>query len=615
MAAALAPGRGALADYRVDVDEAAGATEEAARRIDSSWTRFAQLLVENFQGAASSVGNAIGPILEIIASVGTSIAAVALLFPGLGPKVVVGLKAMFTKVTPTAVASSAAMGTASGVAFSAAFTLAAVAAVAATFLIVKDQIDQQAAALATQAQGYVQTASIEALQQARRGVADELAKSKEGFHPIEDFLGLSATPAIQQTLDTLDAEIARRTSEIGENAGTAASSSMADAAAAEIAASRAKIQAATFTAFGGVPVGIAGVTASARDAIRDMVAAAANEIASKRNDIDALIDRINENRKKKPLTQTQELERLLQARASKALQDELDSPDLKRRLDARALAAALDDAIADLRPRPGIMSDVSKDIVADLKKSMSEELRGFAGWFQQEFNRQARAVALDANPLELSEDGKKRPGDFRRRELKVGNAVEAANALIGSKDATAAAIHELMKGALDASDPLVRADAQAEALRWAKSITDAIAAPEPKANATSSARELGMAVVNYLRSGELKGLVESAWNALTSGLTLEVPASATPIIPLGSRNGPPIPLWDTGMPYVPRDTLAYIHGREAVLTPAQADEWRSGRSGGSEPRVQQITIEQLILGDDHDELSMTESIRFMAAMA
>jgi hypothetical protein len=616
MAAALAPGRGALADYVIDVDEAAGATEEAARKIDSSWTRFGQLIAQNIEGAASSVGNAIGPLLEILASVGTSVTAIALLFPGLGPKVVTGLKAMFTRVTPTAIANGAAMGTASGLAFSAAFTVAAVAAVAATFLIIKDQIDQQGAALQAQAGDFVKTASLEALQQARRGVEQDLAQSKEGFHPIEDFLGLSATPHIQGVLDKLDAEIARRTGEIGSNAGTAASENMAASAAATIAASRALIEAATIEAFGGVPVGIAGVTRSARDAIRDMLAAAASEIESRRSGIDALIDRINENRKKKPLTQTQELERLLQARASKALADELHSPDLQRRLDARALAAALDDAIADLRPRPGIMSDVSKGLIADLKTSTVPELKAFAAWFQLEFNRAAAAIAAEQIPLEFGPGGKKRPGDFRRREIKVENAVETANALIGSKDATAAAIHELLKGALASSDLLIRADAQAEGLRFAESLTDAIDSPTSKANATASMRELAQAAVDFLRSGQAKSMVESAWNALTSGLTLQVPSlSGLPIpVPGPDSRGSLVPSFASGLPYVPFDMFAGIHQREAVLTPSEADAWRSRARGDEGPREQHFHIDQLVLADAHDEFSMTQQLEFLAGL-
>jgi hypothetical protein len=455
------------------------------------------------------------------------------------------------------------------------------------------------------------------LQQARRGVAEDLARSKEGFHPIEDFLGLSGTPQIQAVLDALDRDIAAATKDIGTHAGTEAASSMAAASAAELAASRAKIEAATITAFGGVPVGIAGVTTSARDAIRQMVAAAASEIESKRSGIDALIDRVNENRKKPPLNETAELERLLQARASKALQDELHSPDLQRRLDARALATALDDAIADLRPRPGIMSGVSKSIIADLKTSTLPELKAFAAWFQLEFNRAAAEIATQSIPLELGPDGKKRPGDFTRRETKVQNAVETANALIGSKDATAAAIHQLLKGALDSSDPLVRADAQAEALRWAKSITDAIASPTPLANATASARELGMAVVDYLRSGALKGDIESAWKALTSGLTLEVPAPSGPTWLYGTpAPGPsPYPSGDVGIPYVPYTGLYQLHKSEMVLDPGDAAAMRSWSDRGSAGRPPvEVNIDTVNIADAHDEFSLTQQLQFMAAI-
>ena len=615
MAAALAPGRGALADYAIDVDEAAGATEEAARKIDSSWARVLALIVENITGAAASIGNATGPILGIVSSVATTFASLALLFPGMAPRIAGGLKAMFARLLPTATAGGSAMGAAAGLAFSAAFALAAVAAVTIVYAQVRADIEAQGAALVGQVSEFAKVATLEQLRGARAGVEADLERSKKDV--IGSWLGLTGSGEIEKVLEALDRVIAEKSEEIGEHAATSATQGMAATAAAELAAARPKIEAATITAFGGVPVGIAGVTTSARNAIRDMLAAAASEITNQRTGIDALIDRANELAKKPDLTRTEELERLLKARTSPTLLKLLESRDIEKRAVGRELAATLDDAIADLRPRPGVMSDVSRTLIADLKTSTEPELRAFAAWFQLEFNRAAAQAAAEATPLVVPADIEERgsgrlKGILERRERSIDRGVSAANALIGSKDDTAAAIHELMKDALDSADPLIRADAQAEALRWAKAITDAIASPAPIANATASARELGMAVVDYLRSGALKGDVESAWNALTSGLKLQVPSYSTPMFkgPFGG----PIPEYASGAPYVPFTQLAVIHGREAVLTPEQADEWRAGRSGDQGPREQHFHIDQLVLSDAHDEFSMTQQLQFLASL-
>jgi len=603
MAAALAGGRGALEDYVVGVEESAGATETAARKIDSSWRRMLDLIVQNVTGFLAQIGNATGPILGIAGSVGSAFAGLALMFPGIGTKLVGGLATMFARITPAVALQAGAMGTASGGAFGTMFTAAAaVAAIAAPVAII------------LVAQGPI--ADWLGLSGKQTGPAGTWSPQLGGPFkvpvPVELVPGNddASAQAFRDYLAGLPKGVKGLDYSEWKKAGLQGGAAVTSGAAAGVAGGAPAIAAAAAIAFGGIPTGIAGLTSATRQAIAANLAAAASELRNQRTGIDALIDQVNANRKKKPLTQTTELERLLQARASKALSDELHSPDRARRADAKALAAQLDAAIADLKPRPAIMSDVSKALIADLKTSTSEELKGFAGWFQLEFNRQALAAATAAAAVPvLDESGRKRAGAFEGRGRGIQAGVEAANAAIGSKDATAAAIHELLKSALESADPLIKADAKREGARFGASLADSIDDPQSKADATASMRELVAAAVAYLRSGEAQALVTNAWHALTGALTLSLPG-----LPAPAGVGHLPEQFASGTPYVERDMLAVIHHREAILTVDQADDWRSGRAG-SGAREQHINIEHVEIADAHDEFSLTQQLQFLASVA
>ena len=594
MAAALAPGRGALEDYAITADESAGSVDAAARKIDSSWRRTLDLIVQNVTGFLAEMGNTTGPVLAFAGSIGSAFAGLALMFPGLAPKLAGGLRTMFARILPTAVAGGSAMGTAAGLAFAAGFAAAAVVVVADVFDYASNTSgEKQAAADAVSSLG---TASLEALMAARADIKTRLDSANQVWSPIEDFLGWSSKADLQKALDALDAEIARRPKPVADKAGTDAGAGLADAAAAALTAAAPRIEAAATTAFGGIPNAIAGLTASTRQAIADNLAAAANELTSQRTGIDALIDQLNENRKKRPLTQTTELERLLQARGSKALAEELRSPDHARRATAKALAAQLDSAIADLKPRPGIMSQVSKDLLADLETSAEPDLKAFAGWFQAEFSRQAVAAAaaaalagvLAATPIELDERGAKTGrGAAKRREAMIAALVPSD----ASREA-AAAIHGLLEDALGSADPLIKADARAEGRRFTQALADSIASDGSKTLLAQAFAELwGAGIPDVLTTPR---------GALSGGPT------SSPTGPSRIYEGAA-----SGMPYVDRDKLVYLHQREAVLTVDQAEDWRAGRNGGG-PREQNITIEHVEIRDAHDEFSLTQQLQFLA---
>jgi len=599
MAAALAPGRGALEDYVVGVEESAGATETAARKIDSSWRRMLDLIVQNVTGFLAQIGNATGPILGIAGSVGSAFAGLALMFPGIGTKLVGGLATMFARITPAVALQAGAMGTASGGAFGTMFTAAAaVAAIAAPVAII------------LVAQGPI--ADWLGLSGKQTGPAGTWSPKLGGAFttpvPVELVPGNddASAQAFRDYLAGLPKGVKGLDYSEWKKAGLQGGAAVTSGAAAGVAGGAPAIAAAAAIAFGGIPTGIAGLTSATRQAIAANLAAAASELRNQRTGIDALIDQVNESRKKKPLTQTQELERLLQARASKALSEELHSPDRARRADAKALAAQLDAAIADLRPRTGIMSEVSKGLVADLEKSTNPELKGFAAWFQlqlaAEIDRQAALAAIpkNANPDTAS------PGVLaaaRQAAIRAGINGE------GSQVVASAALHELLKAALESADPLIRADARAEGSRFGAALADSIDDPQSKSDATASMRELVAAAVAYLRSGEAQALVANAWHALVGGLPpLPVPGLPAPAPALPGNYGQG---FASGTPYVARDMLAVIHHREAVLTVSQADDWRAGR-GGAGPREQHINIEHVEIADAHDEFSLTQQLQFLA---
>jgi hypothetical protein len=91
-----------------------------------------------------------------------------------------------------------------------------------TFEQVKGQIEAQTNAVAAQTAAFAQTATLDALKKSREGVAAQL--SNLSHDPIADALGISARKGLENTLATLDTEIARRSGSAeasGEKLGTA----------------------------------------------------------------------------------------------------------------------------------------------------------------------------------------------------------------------------------------------------------------------------------------------------------------------------------------------------------------------------------------------------------
>jgi len=60
--------------------------------------------------------------------------------------------------------------------------------------------------------------------------------------------------------------------------------------------------------------------------------------------------------------------------------------------------------------------------------------------------------------------------------------------------------------------------------------------------------------------------------------------------------GPQMPSFDIGIDRVPQDMPAFIHRNEAVLKPADAENWRKGKAGGTEVHIHAQVITEASIG-------------------
>lgn len=255
LANVLKPGMTGLDDYKISVDEAAGATEKAAQVLDSTLGARFQLLIKQAGSAIIGLGNDWGGLATVIATTltvasglgggrllkalsggltgglkgawtkaaGSSVVTKAVAFAsgkaatiylaGLiaGDAIGDGLAGAWKKVPGSSAVSSAIdgagkfMGSKLGKVLSVGFAAVAVVELIKTFQDVQAAIAQQTADLAAKTGTFIQTATLDALVKAREGVAQQLASLDKD--PIADALGLSARKGIETTLAQLDAAI------------------------------------------------------------------------------------------------------------------------------------------------------------------------------------------------------------------------------------------------------------------------------------------------------------------------------------------------------------------------------------------------------------------------
>ena len=458
LAQAIKPGMTSLADLTASLGETAGASDRAAE-ASLSWGDRATLAMHKVGGALAEFGTQFGPLLMVAATIGPKVTTA--LLTGLGglsglliPKITGGL--VGAAGVEAWMTTGTKIGTLIGAAIGPALAVAAVAAVALTWASVNDENNRQADAIQVQTTEWAKRATLAQLEAQRATIGQAYADIAN--LPFGSLLHGDQMASLQRDMDVVNAAIKAQLATGGIGAG----SEFGKGITAGIVDEAPTIEAATTTAFGGIPAGIAGLTSATRQAIADLMGSAATEIGSNRSAIDALIDKVNAGRGKKPLTQTMELQGLLEARSAGWLAEELASPDRARRANAKALATALDSAIADLKPRPGIMSATSKALVDDLKTSTEPELKGFAGWFALQIQSQAATAAALAATLSGPEPGFKGHGggivgyDTPAAMAARLAALRSSIVNAGSTVVVSTAINDLLKGALTSADPLIQ---------------------------------------------------------------------------------------------------------------------------------------------------------------
>lgn len=623
LADALAPGRGALTDYAVNVDQAAGATDRAAQKIDSSWRRTIDLMIQNITGLAAEAGNAIGPIASIAGSLGSAITGFAFLFPGSGPRMIAGLRSLIARILPGVVAQGAVVGTAMGASAAAAEVATEATGVATGQAVVAAGATPAAAAaggvlgrvigvaaagavaaaiaagialslnaindLRTQqdqimAEGNLTRAEALAFQLSQMSEANRQDAFKRGALNAFKNFGTTYEDALRSAQPKMDA------------AAKASAASGLDAASSTLAGGQGQIGSAATTAFAGLPAGVAAQLGPTRAAILKLLHDAADSVSSRRSQIDSEISALNDLLKKPDVNRTTELERLLKARTAPALEKALHSTDIEKRTAARALAADLDDTIATLNPRPGIMSATSKKLIADLEASTSPDLKAFASWFE------AQLGVVAASPPRIPA-GTRFPGKAADDLLQPDAA---------KRSAAARAVQDLVHSALGTADPFIKNDAQNEGRQFATSLASGIADPASKNAALKAGQDLIGSLIDWLKSDSVHRWIVDAWHAITSGLSFVLPTPAS----TGHAPGTG-PLRDSGGPVTAgvsyiiglnRQPELFIPGVSGLV--ATIPQVAAAAGGGS--RAQNIYMETVNIADAHDEFSLTQQLQFLA---
>lgn len=370
--------------------------------------------------ASTTVGTAMGTATatSAVATEGTGLAA--------------GQAAVAAEATPAAAAAGTSIGSVLGAALSGAVIGAAIAAVGIAFVKINDEVERQAAALTAKTTAYVKTATLDQLQKAKAGLEAELEAAQNPFSqppigPLNllgpagvDVLGVKGH--IQDQIDIIQQAIDEA---VGGTAGGGAAGGGAGGPL-EIPISVAvefppvNLEAAIKTYVAGVPKAVrqmggdvqhvmrddvqawwdimhaAGITVgrtfaegialsgpAVRSAAEGVFAAAASAIKSQRKTIDDAIDTLNADLKRKQITQTKEVENLVRALISKGLSAGLKSPDAETKADARLLEQELLDRLAEIKLRPGIISDKTKKLIEAAKKSADPTIRDLASTYEK----------------------------------------------------------------------------------------------------------------------------------------------------------------------------------------------------------------------------------------
>lgn len=175
----------------------------------------------------------------------------------------------------------------------------------------------------------------------------------------------------------------------------------------------------------------------------DLAAEVAAGLQTQRDTIDQLIEELNERRKLPPLSSTKEVENLLDALFSKALQADLESPDQVTRQLATQLRESLLQRLEDLKLRPGIMSDKTKALIEKAGKDADPEIQQLAREVERLYN--VNMAKIEAKEAEAA------AGDLAEQHAQ--EYVKSFSEWLGSP-AVRSTIDRAIKGALEVGPTL-----------------------------------------------------------------------------------------------------------------------------------------------------------------
>lgn len=386
-----------LDDYKVGIEEAAGATDDAAKAIEGSFGNQFQLMMKNATGALAEFGSQFGPILLLAgqfgpmlwAKVGGGIGGLAGLLSkrlfavgkGAGLRLAAGLASssvvsavtsnlsgMFDKVGGKLGGKGGSLGkilgSNLGKAASVGFAAAMVFEVWNTYQDQKAKIDQQGKDIGASVGQQIASGTTTGLQQSKAALEKGIADLGGVFD-----LGLFSNDAranLQTQLNAVNAELEKQAKGIGTNATTALGAGVqAGVPAVQIAADKA------VETFG---ISLGGIKrAAGRTGSEGMLALSQAVTAARQLPLDAF-DALTEMLKN-PLSRTKEAARIAGQLTSKALAEGLRSNDPAIRAQALATKQLLIDRLTALATSSGAIGKKAGAELAAGLKSKDPEIR------------------------------------------------------------------------------------------------------------------------------------------------------------------------------------------------------------------------------------------------
>ncbi len=512
LANALRPGITGLADFTINANDAAGATDKAAAAVQSGFGAQATLLLHNFGGALADIGTNFGPMLLAVSLLGPKLAGILMASIGgigglLVPKIIAPLLAE-AGVNGAWMTTGTMIGTTIGAAATAALYLAVPLAIAGFLVLARDEWDKQTSALGLK--------------------VPDLFTGQGALAPNPGII--PAKPGTNYRQAWVDA---------GLEAGSAVTS--------------------------GVGSGIDAFGGKAMNAVIAFAMKIGHTFADAMANAPVPVDK-------------------LLATFATGLQGVWDAAHRQGHETGVESMLAMAKGIEDARAVP---LDAFTTMVTMMKTALTPQA-------------EAARLAGELTSTQLVAGLRSKDPAVAAQAIATKEAILDRLAVIAKESGPLGkkAMDELAAG-MKSKDPTIRAYAT-EIHDVVIGILDGTAADAKTAGANAaSAFAAGLSMLN----GNLPG-----WLATWLGVPGSAPKGYTP--PTVTRPSGAIGGAASGMPYVARDMPVYVHQSEAILTVPQAQAWRAGAGG----KGVAVNIENVTIADAHDEFSLVQQLRFLAAV-